>query len=78
MITNDVENYPGFPEKVAGPDLMAAFRARPFDQGRIVLAAFGPAAHAISKHHLRFCTARVRNTALPSRRCAWHLYTRFK
>ncbi len=33
MITNDVENYPGFPEKVAGPALMAAFRAQAAHQG---------------------------------------------
>ncbi len=33
MITNDVENYPGFPEKIAGPDLMKAFRDQSLHQG---------------------------------------------
>jgi thioredoxin reductase (NADPH) len=33
MITNDVENYPGFPQKVAGPDLMKAFREQSVAQG---------------------------------------------
>ena len=33
MITNDVENYPGFPAKIAGPDLMRAFREQAANQG---------------------------------------------
>jgi thioredoxin reductase (NADPH) len=33
MITNDVENYPGFPEKITGPDLMTAFRGQSIAQG---------------------------------------------
>src|SRR3954447_9187250 len=33
MITNDVENYPGFPAKITGPDLMAAFRGQSLHQG---------------------------------------------
>jgi thioredoxin reductase (NADPH) len=33
MITNDVENYPGFPAKITGPDLMGAFRKQSEHQG---------------------------------------------
>ena len=33
MITNDVENYPGFAAKITGPDLMKAFRDQAIHQG---------------------------------------------
>jgi thioredoxin reductase (NADPH) len=33
MITNDVENYPGFPHRISGPDLMQAFREQSIVQG---------------------------------------------
>jgi thioredoxin reductase (NADPH) len=33
MITNDVENYPGFPSKITGPDLMKAFRDQSLHHG---------------------------------------------
>ena len=33
MITNDVENYPGFAAKIAGPELMGAMRAQGLHQG---------------------------------------------
>lgn len=33
MITNDVENFPGFPEKIAGPELMKLLREQSERQG---------------------------------------------
>jgi thioredoxin reductase (NADPH) len=37
MITNDVENYPGFPEKITGPSLMKSFREQSIVQGAEVI-----------------------------------------
>ena len=38
MITNAVENYPGFPSKIAGPELMQAFREQSINQGVEILS----------------------------------------
>jgi thioredoxin reductase (NADPH) len=39
MFTSDVENYPGFPEKVTGQELMGRFREQAIHQGTEIITA---------------------------------------
>ncbi len=48
MLTSDVENYPGFPDGIMGPDLMAAFRAQ--------AARFGAEFHTEKVRRVDFST----------------------
>ena len=79
MITNDVENYPGFPEKITGPDLMKAFREQSVVQG-VEIVTDDVNKVDLSKRPFtvwagdgdeRRPTSRARSSSPPARRRKW-------